>query len=299
MNMRCLVTGGAGFIGSHIVDRLVSDGAEVIVIDNLSTGVRENINPKSKFHLLDIFKYDQIESLFTGIDFVFHTAALPRIQPSFNDPVLHENVNVIGTINCFKAALKHGVKKFIYSSSSACYGNPKQLPTDENAQISCLSPYALQKYAAEQYCLILGQRFDMPVVALRYFNVYGSRSFNSKNPFNAYTSVIGIFQHQSSRGQALTITGNGGQSRDFVHVYDVLSANLKAALSDVKNEIFNIGTGKAYTINRIAKFFSKECIYIPERKGETIITLADIKKAADILDWKPMITLEQGIEMYK
>ncbi|MBI4994111.1 NAD-dependent epimerase/dehydratase family protein [Candidatus Peregrinibacteria bacterium] len=293
--MKCLVTGGAGFIGSHVADILCKEGAQVLILDNLSTGNRENVNPKCEFYSADITQYEQIEPLFKGVDFVFHLAALPRIQPSFEDPILHEQVNVIGAINCFLAAKKCGAKKFVLSSSSACYGNTNELPTTERAPINCLSPYALQKYSAEQYCLILGERFNVPVVALRYFNVYGSRSFNQENPFNAYTSVIGIFHNQKNRGEKLTITGDGEQQRDFIHVYDVANVNLKAALSDVKNDVFNIGCGKSYSVNDIAKLFMQEVVYSPERKGEARITLADISKAKNILKWQPSINLEQGL----
>jgi UDP-glucose 4-epimerase len=293
--MRCLVTGGAGFIGSNLVDTLIEKGWPVTVIDNLSTGDLNNINTRSKFYNVDIVDYKRIEPLFKGIDYVFHLAALPRIQPSFEDPILHENVNVVGTINCFQAARRHGVKKFVFSSSSACYGNPTQIPTTEQAAINCLSPYALQKYSAEQYCLILGQRFNLPVVILRYFNVYGPRSFSPRNKFNAYSSVIGIFHNQKKSNRPLTITGNGEQSRDFVHVYDVAQANLCAIFDGPAGKIFNIGFGKTYTINEIARMFSDRYIYIPERKGEAMITLADIGKAKKELNWQPTINLKKGL----
>lgn len=297
MKKRCLVTGGAGFIGSHITERLLREGYDVTVLDNLSTGERTNVPATCRFVEGDILNPKHIEDAFTDVEYVFHAAALPRIQPSFDDPVLHEEVNVLGTVNMMLAARKHQVKKFVFSSSGACYGTPTELPTTEKAAISCLSPYALQKYAAEQYCLLLGQRWDIPVIALRYFNVYGPRSFNPKNPFNAYSSVVGVFHHQHQTGQTLTITGDGEQSRDFVHVHDVAEGNLRAAFGEARDTVCNIGCGKKYTVNEIANMFSGKSIHIPERAGEARVTLADIRHTQKTLGWTPRITLEEGIKM--
>ncbi len=297
MTKRCLVTGGAGFIGSHIAERLLGEGCDVTVLDNLSTGERGNAPAACHFVEVDIMQPAELDKAFAGIEYVFHAAALPRIQPSFDDPVLHEEVNVLGTVNVLQAARKHGVRKLIFSSSGACYGTPTEIPTTEAAAISCLSPYALQKYTAEQYCLLLGERGNLPIVALRYFNVYGPRSFNPKNPFNAYSSVIGIFHHQHKTGQMLTITGDGEQSRDFVHVRDVAEANLCAAFSQAQATVCNVGCGSAYTINRIASMFGGESTHIPERKGEARVTLADITRAKAVLGWEPKIRLEEGIKL--
>ncbi|KPJ55325.1 hypothetical protein AMJ47_00420 [Parcubacteria bacterium DG_72] len=292
---KAIVTGGAGFIGSNLVDLLIEKGFQVVVIDNLETGKKENINPQAKFIKEDIVNFEKIKPLFEGVDYVFHLAALPRIQPSFSDPLYHEKANVIGTINCLLACKGKNIKKFVFSASSACYGNPKELPTTEKAEIDCLCPYALQKYAAEQYCLILGKRYNIPVNSLRYFNVYGPRSFNEKNPFNAYSSVIGIFENQKKKGQKLTITGDGEQSRDFIHVGDVALANLLAAQSDLLYGLYNVGFGKPYTINQIAKMYNTEYIYIPERKGEARITHANIEKIKKELGWKPVISIEDYV----
>lgn len=291
--MRCLVTGGAGFIGSHLVDRLIALGAEVTAVDNLATGNLENVHSKARFVQIDIAHCE--EWIFRDMEYVFHAAALPRIQPSFEAPVEHEMANVIGTIRCVIACAKAGVRKLVVSSSSACYGNPDEIPTTETARVQCLSPYALQKYSAEQHALLLGRRYGIPVVSLRYFNVYGPRSFNPKNPFNAYSSVIGIFSHQKKQGQPLTITGDGGQSRDFVHVADVVEANIKAALSEYSFECFNVGSGKNYTINYVAGLFSDRVVYIPEREGEARQTLADIGKIKRDFGWSPRISLIEGI----
>lgn len=294
---RCIVTGGAGFIGSHIADLLIAEGMDVVVIDNLSTGVIENLNPKAEFIKADLVNLESVSRHFEGAQYVFHVAALPRIQPSFELPLEHENANVIATINCLLACKGRSVKKLVYSSSSSCYGNPTEFPTSETAAINCLNPYALQKYAAEQYCFLLGRWYGIPTVALRYFNAYGPRSFNPKNPLNAYSSVIGIFTDQHKRGVPLNITGDGGQSRDFVHVYDMARANLMAALSDKVYEPYNVGCGSHYTIKHIASVFGGEHQYIPERQGEARITWANIEKIKRELGWVPKIGIDEGINL--
>jgi UDP-glucose 4-epimerase len=293
--MQCLVTGGAGFIGSHVAECLIAQGNRVRVVDSLATGKHENVPPQAEFIEADIRNAEAMDRACVGVDYVFHLAALPRIQPSFNDPQMHDEVNVLGSLRVFEAARKAKVKKLVYSSSSACYGTPEIVPTPETAPVSCLSPYALQKYAGEQYLLMLGERFGVPVVALRYFNVYGPRSFSEQDRFSAYSSVIGIFARQRELGQVLTITGSGDQRRDFVHVYDVARANWLAASRPVSGEIVNIGCGASYTISEIADRIGGEKTYIPERKGEAMITQADISKAKRLLDWIPQYPLEKGI----
>lgn len=293
--MKCIVTGGAGFIGSHLADLLISEGMEVTIIDNLSTGRKENINPEATFIEEDLKNFQKIKHLFQDIDFVFHAAALPRIQPSFEDPLRHEEANVIGTINCLLACQGQNIKKFVYSGSSICYGNPEELPTSEKALINCLNPYALQKYAAEQYTFILGERYGIPAISLRYFNVYGPRSFNPKNPFNAYSCVIGIFENQKKEGKPLTITGDGEQSRDFVHVYDIAKANLLAAKSQYQSRVYNIGAGKPYSINQIAGMFNTKYVYAPKRNGEAEITWANIDRAKKELGWAPTQKIKEYV----
>lgn len=293
--MYCLVTGGCGFIGSHVVDKLIDKGYEVIVIDDLSTGRLENLHHKAIFVEADITDLKSIQGYFKSVKYVFHMAALPRIQPSFEDPVGHEDANVMGTINCLLASRGNNIKKFVFAGSSACYGNTKEIPTTERAPINCLSPYALQKYTAEQYCMILGERYGISVNSVRYFNPYGPRSFNPDNKLSAYSSVVGIFKNQSKSGK-LTITGNGQQSRDFIHVCDLAEATILAAEKDVSGEIFNIGYGESYSINQLASLFECEVEYIPERKGEALITLANIDKAKNLLGWFPKITLKEGIK---
>ncbi len=297
--MKAIVTGGAGFIGSHVVDLLVSDGAQVVIIDNLSTGQESYLNPKAKLIRADIREADVWKHEVKNADYFFHLAALPRIQPSFDEPVEHEDVNVIGTIRCLEAVKGSGIKKFVYSSSSAIYGNTDRIPTPEDTPPQLLNPYALEKYAGEQYALILGERFNIPVIALRYFNVYGPRSFNPKNPFNAYSSVIGIFNDQCRRGVPLTVTGNGEQRRDCIHVTDVARANYAAARSERSLRSYNVGCANNYSIKEVALLFSSNITHIPERKGEARLTVADTRRIQSELDWRPLIDLPEGIRLMK
>ena len=293
--MKCIVTGGAGFIGSHIVDLLVRQGMEVAVVDNLSTGREANLNPRATLHQVDIGDLAALERLCQGVELFFHAAALPRIQPSFDQPMEHEESNVVATIRCLQAVMGKPLRKFVFSGSASIYGDTAPLPTPESAPPDLLNPYALQKYAAEQYCLILGRRFEIPVVSLRYFNVYGPRSFNPQSPWSAYSSVVGVFVRQHRAGEPLTVTGGGKQSRDFVHVRDVARANLEAALSDRSLEVYNVGSGGGVTVNQVAHIVGGEVAHIPERLGEARHTLADIGKIRREVGWEPQISLEQGI----
>jgi UDP-glucose 4-epimerase len=294
--MDAVVTGGAGFIGSHLVDLLVEQGWDVTVVDDLSTGDRANLNPSANAVEGSVTDLELMRGLLRDAEYVFHLAALPRIQPSFDDPVSHEEVNVIGTLRCLEAARGSSrLKKFVLSSSSACYGTPGQPPAPETAPIACLSPYALQKYCAEQYALILGRRFGIPVMALRYFNVYGPRSFNPKNPYHAYSSVVGIFHNQKHANSPLTVTGDGNQVRDFVHVHDVARANMIAAVSDRWDEVYNVGCGRPITINAVAALFDHPVVLIPERQGESRAIWADTSKISRELGWTPQVSLEEGI----
>ena len=292
---RCLVTGGAGFIGSHVVDLLLERGHPVAVIDDLSTGRAENVDPKARLPRLDVRDLAAIRPVIRNCDWIFHGAALPRIQPSFDEPRVHEDVNVGGTINCLIAAREAGVKRFLYFGSSAVYGTPDVVPTPEDAAIRCYNPYALQKYAAEQYALMLGKRWGVPVVSLRLFNVYGPRSFYVQSSNSAYSPVIGVFHHQRQRGMPLTITGSGEQSRDFIHVHDVAEAFLVAARSDVADEVLNVGMGESHSINAVADMMSEQRVHIPARPNEAVVTQADIGKAQRLLNWAPAITLSEGL----
>jgi len=295
--MNAFVTGGLGFIGSHIVDLLIRNGFDVTVLDNLSTGREQHLNPAARWIRKDL--EDVAARDLEGMEYVFHCAALPRIQPSFDEPEIHETANVIATLRLI-GALKGNptLKKLVVSASSSCYGDPRRYPTPEDEPVHPLNPYALQKYAAEQYALLLGERFGIPVNTLRYFNVYGPRSFNEQNVYNAYSSVIGIFHHQKTKGTPLTITGDGSQRRDFVHVYDVAEANLKAAMTGVTFASYNVGAGECYSVLEIAGRFDHPFVFIPERKGEALITHADIGKIRNELNWTPAVGLEEGTASY-
>ncbi|MBD3282651.1 MAG: NAD-dependent epimerase/dehydratase family protein [Candidatus Portnoybacteria bacterium] len=294
---KIIVTGGAGFIGSHLTDALINKGFDVTVIDNLSLGKKQNINPKAKFYKKDIKNLKQIEPLFKNIDYVFHLAAQPRIQPSIINPIESHKDNVDGTLNVLTAARNNKVKKLIYSASSSVYGDQDKLPLTENMDPKPKNPYALFKLIGEKYCKLFSDLYKLPTVCLRYFNVYGPRQISE----GAYATVIGIFLKQKKQNKPLTIVGDGKQTRDFTHVKDIVRANLLAMKkSKARNgEIINIGTGKNYTINQIAKLIEGKTKYIEQRPGESRDTLASIKKAKEILSWEPKISIEQGIEELK
>lgn len=294
MKHRALVTGGLGFIGSHLVDLLVSRGVEVTVVDNVTTGRIENANPQAKLIKKDIFDVDA--SVFQDQHFVFHCAAWPKIQPSFDLPQEHERVNVMATIDLMtKLKGSKNLRKIVVSSSAAVYGNPVDVPTSEEAPVKPLNPYGLQKYATEQYTLILGRRYNLPAVALRYFNVYGPRGFNPNQSDYSYASVVSLFIHLTLTGKKLTITGDGHQSRDFVHVSDVAHANFLAADSPVEQQIYNVGSGRAISVLELAKLFPAEYTFLPKREGESVHSCANIRKIRQELRWSPQITLEEGI----
>jgi len=291
---KIIVTGGAGFIGSHLVDALIEKGNEVLIIDNLSTGKREYVNPKAKFHELDLRDFDKIRPLFAGVDFVFHEAALPRVPLSIEKPKETNDINVGGTINTLIAAKEAKVKKLIYAASSSAYGNKTELPLKEDMPCSPYSPYGLQKYVGELYCKVFYEIYGLPTVSLRYFNVFGPRQPEE----GAYTPVIGLFLTQKAKGEKLTITEDGNQTRDWTHVADVVRANIAAMESKKvgKGEVVNIGGGKNYTVNEVAQLIGGEITYIPPRLGDIRDTLADISKAKELLGWQPTVTLEEGIK---
>lgn len=292
--MKVLVTGGAGFIGSHLTDRLIKDGHQVTIIDNLSTGFRKNLNSKAEFIKENISNLKRIQEFFKNKDYVFHLAALPRIQPSIENPSLtHEN-NITGTLNILLAAKNNKIKRVIYSASSSCYGTNKP-PLKEGDMPHCLNPYAVSKYVGEVYCRLFSDLYNLDTVSLRYFNVYGPRA----DPTGDYATVIPIFLRQKANNQPLTIVGDGKQKRDFTYVDDIVEANIKAMnyRGKLKGEVINIGTGKNYSINQLAKMIGGRVIHLPPRLGEAKDTLADNTKALKILKWKPKISLKQGLKM--
>lgn len=295
--MKALVTGGAGFIGSNLVDKLIKLGMEVIVVDDLSTGFKKNINPKSTLHVLDISRdVDLLEKAMKGVDVVFHLAALARVQPSIEDPQTFNEVNVNGTLNVLFAAYKAKVKRVIYSASSSCYGNNETFPTPETELTNPLSPYGLQKYVGEQYCKMFSEVYGLDTCSLRYFNVYGERM----NFEGAYKLVIAVFAEQMMMGKPLTITNDGEQKRDFTYVGDVAEANILAALhtNKLNGESFNIGNGDNYSVNEVADMFGGKKTY-GVKVLEPFQTLADNSKAKNILGWAPKGDLPTWIKQYK
>ena len=293
---KALVTGGAGFIGSNLVDELVESGYEVVIIDNLSSGKKENINPKAKFHELDIRDLKKIRPLFSGVDHVFHLAAVANIQFSLENPNESNDINLGGTLNVLTAARDAGVKKVVYSASAAAYGNEEEIPWHENMQAELLSPYGLQKYTSELYCSLFSEIYGLPTVNLRYFNVYGKRQLLE----GAYAPVVGIFIRNQLKGEPLTIFGDGEQTRDFVSVTDVVRANILAAESKKvgKGEKINIGSGKSYSVNELAKMVGGSVINKPPRV-EVKKCLAKNSLAKKLLGWEPTVVLPEWLEEFK
>ncbi len=294
--MKAIVTGGAGFIGAHLAGALLERGFEVHIIDNLATGKRERLHPEAVFHDADIRDLRAIAPVFAGAELVFHTAALPRVQPSIENPITANNVNVNGALNVLVAARDAKVKRVIYSASSSAYGDQDKLPLTEDMPARPLSPYGLQKYIGELYCRLFHQVYGLETVSLRYFNVYGPGA----SAEGAYALVIGKFLDQRRRGEPLTIVPDGRQSRDFTHVRDVVRANILAAESPKagRGEVINIGGGHNHNVLEIAELIGGPRVFI-EPRVEPKHTLADITKARELLGWEPKITLEEGIAELK
>jgi UDP-glucose 4-epimerase len=294
---RALVTGGCGFIGSHLVELLVIKGFKVNVLDNLSTGRKSNLDHIKESNKITIYEGDLqdikiVQDSIIDCDYVFHLAALADIVPSIVNPLGYFSTNVSGTVNLLEVARKFKIKKFVYSASSSCYGIPDIYPTPEIAEIRPQYPYAFTKWAAEQAVMHWGKVYDLPVVSLRLFNVFGTRSRTS----GTYGAVFGVFLAQKLAGKPLTIVGDGTQTRDFTYVTDVANAFLKAAQSDAVNEIFNVGSKNTYTINQLASLLGGEITYIPKRPGEPECTFADTKKIESSLNWLPEVSFEQGVK---
>lgn len=291
-----LVTGGAGFIGSNLVDELVKKKWKVRIIDNLSIGKKENLNPAAKFYKLDIRDLSKIKPVFKGVDYVFHLAAFPRAQPSIDDPFGTNEINLNGTINVLIAARQAKVKKVIFSSSSSVYGDQEKSPKREDMKSNPMSPYALQKYASELYCRLFSLLYGLPTVCLRYFNVYGKR----QSLEGSYCLVMGIFARQRLQDKPLTIVGDGKQRRDYTNVADVVRANILAALSKKvgKGEAINIGRGRSFSVNELAAMIGGPAINIFPRV-EPRESLADNSLARRLLGWKPIVDLPDWIKKYK
>lgn len=294
---KAIVTGGAGFIGSHLVDKLLEDNHSVIVIDNISTGNLDNISQHKDdnnftFIKEDVSDLDKIKPHFKGVDVVFHLAALADIVPSIVNPVNYYKSNVAGTMSVVEASRLAKVKKLVYAASSSCYGIPTVYPTPEEAQINPQYPYALTKYLGEQIVLHWGKVYKLPVISLRLFNVYGPRSRAS----GTYGAVFGVFLAQKLNNKPFTVVGDGNQARDFIYVSDVAEAFFAAAQSHHSQEVMNVGSGGTYSINRLVKLLCGDVAYIPKRPGEPDCTLADIAKIKRMLKWIPKITFEEGVK---
>jgi len=296
--MKALVTGGCGFIGSHIVDRLIGEGFEVVVIDNLSTGRLLNLahhkgNPRLTIHVADIAGHEQILPFFEGIDHVYHLAALADIVPSIERPLEYHRANVDGTISVLECCRKQQVKRIVYAASSSCYGIPDVFPTPESAEIRPQYPYAVTKYLGERYAMYWHSIYGMPVTSLRFFNVYGPRSRTS----GTYGAVFGVFLAQKLNNKPYTVVGDGRQTRDFTFVTDVAHACCMAAAGDAAiGKIMNVGSGNAYSVNRLVELLGGNVVHIPKRPGEPDCTFADISLITGTLNWKPVVTFEEGVK---
>jgi len=297
-NMRkVIITGGAGFIGSHVSELLVNKGYKVIIIDNFATGRLNNlINlPKSKVEILkaDVADFKKIEKKFKNVHYVFHLAALADIVPSIETPEKYFQSNVNGTLNVLRASKKYNVKKVVYAASASCYGIVKKFPTSENETIKTEYPYALTKNIGEKLLVHWSKVYKISTISLRLFNVYGLRSRTT----GAYGAMFGVFLAQKINNMPLTIVGNGNQTRDFTYVTDVAKAFYSAAKSKIYHEIFNVGTGKPTSVNYIAKKLGGSIVKIPKRPGEPDKSEADIKKIKRFLGWKPKVKIDDGIKI--
>ena len=294
--IKSIVTGGAGFIGSNLVDRLVKEGHKVIVLDNFVSGKRSNLSHHLKRNVkiirIDISNTKKLDKYFKDVVYVFHLAGLAEIVPSIKNPNKYFINNVFGTLNVLEAAKKVKVKKFIYAASSSCYGSPKKIPTSETEKIDTQHPYALTKFLGEEVAIKYAKFFKMPNISCRFFNVYGPRL----NTTSQYAAVFGNFLTQKKKMKPLTIIGSGNQTRDFIHVDDLTNAFIKLARSNLKNKIYNLGSGKETSINKIANMIGGKKIFIPKRLGDPYRSCANISKIKKDIKWKPRISIIEGIK---
>jgi UDP-glucose 4-epimerase len=296
---KTIVTGGAGFIGSHLVELLLEKGHKVLVLDSFINGRKENLshlkkNSNLKIVKADVSEFEKIKGYFKEIDWVFHLAAMADIVPSIKNPLKYHKNNVDGTISVLEASRKENVKKFVYAASSSCYGIAKIFPTPETTFVKPEYPYALTKYLGEEIALHYFKFYNLPVISLRMFNVYGPRSRTS----GAYGAMFGVFLAQKLANKPFTIVGDGEQTRDFVFIKDAVKAFLIAANSKIEGEVFNVGSGNTYSVNQIIDLLGrKKVAYIPKRPGEPDCTWGDISKIKTILKWEPKISLKQGVKI--
>lgn len=295
--MKALVTGGCGFIGSHLSEMLLAEGHDVVIVDNLASGRLENIStfkdsPRLVYVNADIRDRPSIAASFKGVDWVFHMAGLADIVPSIEQPDNYYLTNVTGTLNVLQASVAAGVKRFVYAASSSSYGIPDEYPTPETADIKPQYPYALTKYMGEELVLHWAHTYKLPAISLRLFNVYGPRSRTT----GAYGAVFGVFLAQKLNDKPYTVVGDGQQTRDFTYVNDVASAFIAAAKSTVSCEAINVGSGNHYSVNYLVSLLGGAVTYIPKRPGEPDCTYAKTAKIQKLLGWKPIVPLEQGVK---
>ena len=295
--MKCLVTGGAGFIGSNLVEKLVQLGHDVTVLDNLATGRLQNLNKlisKIAFYKVDITNKNKLlDNYFYKVDWVFHLAGLADIVPSIENPEKYFNSNVVGTLNILEKSRKAKIKKLIYAASASCYGIPTEYPTNEVSKIKLEYPYALTKNLGESLVMHWAKIYKMPNISLRFFNVYGPKSRTT----GAYGAVFGVFLAQKLAKKPLTVVGDGQQTRDFIHVYDLVDAIVLIAKKAKINQIFNLASGTETSVNNIAKIIGGEVVNIPKRPGEPDRSLGSITKIKKELKWKPKISINKGVRM--
>lgn len=294
--MKALVTGGAGFIGSHLVEKLINNGHEVIALDDLSSGRWENLQqvaeaPGLQMVEADITDSEAIRPHFNGVDWVFHLAGKADIVPSIEHPDIYYTANVQGTFNVLECSRAANIKRLVYAASSSCYGIPDTYPTPESAEIHPQYPYALTKYMGEEMVLHWAQIYGLPALSLRLFNVYGPRSRTT----GAYGAVFGVFLAQKLAGKPYTVVGDGKQSRDFTYVTDVAEAFATAAASDISGEIFNVGSNNHYDINELVGHLGGDVEYIPKRPGEPDCTFADIRRIREQLGWEAKVDFASGV----
>jgi len=295
--MKTLVTGGAGFIGSHLCELLVAQGHEVLALDSLVSGRLQNLKtiagqPGVRFVQADICDSAAIAPYFEGVDWVFHLAGLADIVPSIERPAQYFQTNVTGTLHVLEAARRFGAKRLVYAASSSSYGVPDVYPTPETYPIKPLYPYALTKHMGEELVLHWARVYQMPAMSLRLFNVYGTRSRTS----GAYGAVFGVFLAQKLHGQPFTVVGDGTQTRDFTYVTDVARAFLAAAESDLSGLALNVGSGDHYSVNRLVELLGGDVVHIPRRPGEPDCTFADIGQIRRLLGWQAQVSLERGVQ---
>ena len=295
--MKTLVTGGAGFIGSHLCELLVAQGHEVLALDSLVSGRLQNLKtiagePGMRFVQADICDSAAIAPYFEGVDWVFHLAGLADIVPSIEQPAQYFQTNANGTLHVLEAARRCGAKRLVYAASSSSYGVPDVYPTPETAPIKPLYPYALTKHLGEELVLHWARVYQMPAMSLRLFNVYGTRSRTS----GAYGAVFGVFLAQKLHGQPFTVVGDGRQTRDFTYVTDVARAFLAAAESGLSGLALNVGSGDHYSVNRLVELLGGDVVHIPRRPGEPDCTFADISQIRRLLGWQAQVSLERGVQ---